>query len=196
MTSRQLSDFFERSFHWAPCLPCRTASLPCQSWRRTSLTTAPTEVKSQSLQTWRTQSDSWVKEWHFMMYRWLSSTTRTYLVEGGGLTPRVSSWHSDIIKLSSVFFTLIYVNLFNKKTRAAPSKESSHSLKQCNQNWKQNAIILSGGGRRICGSGENVQATSVDDRTSNQNSAINCFWSNFVSHRYGLIWLMRLILRI
>ena len=145
MTSRQLSDFFERSFHWAPCLPCRTASLPCQSWRRTSLTTAPTEVKSQSLQTWRTQSDSWVKEWHFMMYRWLSSTTRTYLVEGGGLTPRVSSWHSDIIKVSSVFFTLIYVNIFNKKTRAAPSKESSHSLEQCNQNWKQNAIILRGG---------------------------------------------------
>lgn len=31
MTSRQLSDFFERSFRWAPCLPCRTASLPYQS---------------------------------------------------------------------------------------------------------------------------------------------------------------------
>lgn len=51
---------------------------------------------------------------------------------------------------------------------------------------KQNAIILRGG-RRICGRGEKLQATSVDERTSNQNSAITCFSSNFVSHRYGVI---------
>ena len=96
MTSRQLSDFFEGSFHWAPCLPCRTASLLYQSWRQTSLTTALTEVKLQSLQTWKTLSDYWVKEWHFMKWRWLSGTTRTYLVEGGGLTRKVSLYFITI----------------------------------------------------------------------------------------------------